>query len=503
VIALRRVLKYTVIIAALLLASFIEPYWLKTKTYISPYMAEAGIRPIDNRAYGAIARLEVDEMPVNMEDGLVVSLINRIKEIAAGQVLWPGFDPTGIPLAFYNGKNTFLFGHPAPPGEFIQMQMEGAPVWFFPGRHRTIVANTHIELAGELVATIMLDPTLNSPENSPELNTLAGVAIHEMFHVYQSRHQSAWPFANEADSFLYPVTDAEIIALRRQEIEALRRALESDTPDQIAGWAKRAMKARRERFGKMDGVFAEYERRIEKIEGLACYVEALVVKQSVASRLDYRQAAEIRYSCYGTGSALAALLDRVAPGWKDGFENRLRALDEVLREVLGDLVHTGGCDFSPDETEHFSEWAREDVRRRLEERLSREKAFAGRPGRRLIIESAEHMPLRVVAMDPLNIHLVHRESGVLHTRLLHLHAGESRIEMLREGDAVIEGLTEGVGPHPLFSGVKRVEFVVGEGDLRVNESQDMLKIVGKGINAELRARQWMAQGDTLRVFLKD
>lgn len=131
-IALRRVLKYTVIIAALLLASFIEPYWLKTKTYISPYMAEAGIRPIDNRAYRAVAPLEVDEMPANMEDGLVVSLINRIKEIAAGQVLWPGFDPTGIPLAFYDGKNTFLFGHPAPPGEFTQMQMEGVPVWFFP-----------------------------------------------------------------------------------------------------------------------------------------------------------------------------------------------------------------------------------------------------------------------------------------------------------------------------------------------------------------------------------
>src|SRR5690606_13239264 len=102
-----------------------------------------------------------------------------------------------------------------------------------------------------------------------------------------------------------------------------------------------------------------------------------------------------------------------------------------------------------------------------------------------------------------NIHLVHRESGVLHTRLLHLHAGESRIEMLRGGDAMIEGLTEGVGPHPLISGVKRSEFVVGEGDLSVNESQGMLKIVGKGTNAELRARQWIAQGDTLRVFLKD
>src|SRR5690554_6082162 len=102
------------------------------------YMAEAGIRLIDNRAYRAVAPLEVDEMPANMEDGLVVSLINRIKEIAAGQVLWPGFDPTGIPLALYDGKNTFLFGHPAPPGEFTQMRMEGVPVWFFPGRHRTI-----------------------------------------------------------------------------------------------------------------------------------------------------------------------------------------------------------------------------------------------------------------------------------------------------------------------------------------------------------------------------
>lgn len=428
----------------------------------------------------------------------VRSLLDRIRRIGKEQVLWPGFDPSSIPFALYDGKNTFLFNHPAPPEEFERVQVGETTACLLPGRHEAIVAISCVELGGVLVATLMLDSSM--PPLEPD--ELAAIAIHEMFHVYQSGRLSFWQFANESDRFLYPTTDASIIALRRHEIEALRRALKSQRLDDIAGWAKRAMRARRERFARMDKAFAEYERRAEKIEGVAAYVEALAARRTGADDLDGEQAGEVRRTCYATGRALAVLLDRVAPRWKDAFEDRLRFLDEALEEALDGLAHVKERDFAPNESKRFDTWAREDVKRRWDERLARENAFVNRPGQRFIVESSEEAPLRVFGMDPSNVHLVHRALGVLHTRLLHLRGGESRIEMLREGDAVVEGLTEGVGPHPLFDGVKRAEFVVGEGKLEMSEFPGMLKISGKGIKARLQVRQWTARGGTLRVLLE-
>lgn len=436
--------------------------------------------------------------------GFVASLVQRVKEMAAGEVggngevasgLWPGFDPTAIPLAVYDGAATYLFGHPAPPGEFEATRVGAEPAWRYPGRHEAILANTCIELGGTMVATLMLA----APPD--ELDMIAGVAIHEMFHVYQARRPGAWPYANEAARFLYPVTDAAVLALRRQEIEALRRAVESETPAAAAGWARRALGARRERFGKLAAELAEYERSLERIEGLAAYVEALATKRGPSERLDGERAGEIRLTCYGTGHALAVLLDRLAPGWKGEFERRLRWLDQELAGALEGMSHVAECEFEPAELEGIGAWANEEVARRLEERRALEEAFAARPGRRLVVEAAQESPLMLAAFDPSNVHVIRRELGVLHTRLLHLCAGESRIEMLREGDAIVEGLTEGVGPHPLFHGVRRVEIVVGDRALHVRESGGILDIAGGGITARLLAREWSQVGDTLRVAL--
>ena len=133
-----------------------------------------------------------------------------------------------------------------------------------------------------MVATLMLDSALSSLD----LDSLAGIAIHEAFHVYQFGNPSVWPFANEADRFFYPVTDVDLMALRRQEIEALRRAIESTSLDAKMGWAKRAVRARQERFARMDTRLVEYERRTEKVEGLAAYVEAMAVRRTPVDNLD-------------------------------------------------------------------------------------------------------------------------------------------------------------------------------------------------------------------------
>src|SRR5690606_31215857 len=81
---------------------------------------------------------------------------------------------------------------------------------------------------------------------------------------------------NEADMLLYPVDDAGLLALRRRESAALRRALAAaDRADQVAVacWTRLALDARDERFATMDSAFSTYERLTELNEGLASYLQ--------------------------------------------------------------------------------------------------------------------------------------------------------------------------------------------------------------------------------------
>jgi hypothetical protein len=86
-----------------------------------------------------------------------------------------------------------------------------------------------------------------------------GIAIHEAFHAFQKEHHPTWA-ADEMQFFVNPITDPELLGLRRLESEALRRALGSDHQTEGACWAALAMELRHERFQKMPPGAAAYER---------------------------------------------------------------------------------------------------------------------------------------------------------------------------------------------------------------------------------------------------
>jgi len=102
----------------------------------------------------------------------VFALVDEFDRMAA-QPLWPGFDARKTPLELYDGTNTYLFRHPAPPPEFSPV--EGHPgFWVSPGRHETMRANTSVKLGGLMTATL----------EGADI-TLAPVLVHECFHVFQ------------------------------------------------------------------------------------------------------------------------------------------------------------------------------------------------------------------------------------------------------------------------------------------------------------------------------
>ena len=377
-----------------------------------------------------------------------VAVEREVKRMAAAhaetQSLWPGFDPLAIPLAVFDGERTYLFRHPDPPKGFTPVADAGPAARALEGRHEAVTANTNSEIGGVATATLIIDP--ERTDRSPA--SLAAVAIHEAFHVHQRARHPGW-IGNEADLFVYPTDSPELLASRRLETRALRRALADQDAAGAACWARRALELRRQRYAGMDSAFAAYERGTELNEGLAAYVE---MRAANLREVHWPPAefgpTEVRLRAYATGPALALLLGRFKTGWEATFEaDDRQTLDEALTTALGPGTV---CAFEDAAIAEAERKARTDVNELASRRQERLAAFEGKSGWRVVVEAGDGEPLWPQGFDPLNVERV-GAGRVLHTRYLRLGNGAGQIEVLNA-----ESLTQGAGEHPLFQGIRRV-----------------------------------------------
>jgi hypothetical protein len=364
-----------------------------------------------------------------------------VRKVASEGEIWPGYDPLAVPLAVFDGSETHLFRHPAPPGDFVER--EGRHV--FEGRHPSVVANSSAWIGEAATATVWLE-TLSAGSTA---RNCAALVLHEGFHVFQGTTGRRWG-ADESQLFLYPVDDDTLLSIRRLETEALRRAFESDREDAEACWARLALDLRSERFRHMDDPFVAYERGIETLEGTAAYVQHRAEKRdTLGFPAEGFGAEDVRSRAYVTGVAWALLLDRFEPGWRDGFGADDGALlDVLLADALTPSASSLACAFTPAERAAALRVARDDVAEVQRGRTERREAFESSPGWTIIVEAAPSSPLWPRGFDPLNLTRV--EGGVLHTRFLKLGNESGGLEVM--GGTV---LTEEVGPHPILNGILR------------------------------------------------
>ncbi len=353
------------------------------------------------------------------------SLVAEFDRMAA-QSLWPGFDARKIPLELYDQINTYLVRHPSPPKDFLPV--EGHPGFLvFPGRHSSMRANTSIEIAGVMTATLGFERV--------DTRT-AAILVHECFHVFQARAYPKWT-ANEAVLFTYPMEDAAGLMLARLEMEAMARALAASRPE---CWTERMLALRRERMARLPAEAAAYDRGTELHEGLAQYVEGLAAGRK---EVPFRSFApgEFRLRSYVAGEGLARLLDRLQPGWKSTMAD---SFDDLFPKRAASL-----CDFTADERKAVETKAQEDVAKLEQERAQVLQAFQSQPGWRILVVTAGSKPLWPEAFDPLNVTRL-SQKGILHKRWLKLKNESGSIEILNHGS-----MTEAAGAHPLFHGVRQ------------------------------------------------
>jgi hypothetical protein len=403
---------------------------------------------------------------------------------ALGDVdLWPGFDPRAVPLAIFDGERTLLFGHPVPPEGFAPVP--GHPgVFALRGRHPAVTANGSANIAGHPTATVLMSGPIAMPAG------LIGIAVHEKFHVFQRARHPGWS-GNEVELFTYPFADAAALALRRLETQALRGALAARDGASVACWSGLATALRRDRFAALRAGAVEWERRSELNEGLARYVEHRAMGYDdvhVIPAEDFPPE-ELRWRVYRSGAAMARLLDRLNPHWRDSLERRdttakaATPLDSLLDEAARRATLTTNvrvpCGFEPETRAAAVRTAARDVES-LRERLAQERESAlGRSGWRIVFV-APGEPLFPQEFDPLNVRVV-SPGEVVHSRFLRLGNKGGTIEVL---DAT--ALTEAAGAHPLFNGVRAVTVTGLAHEPIIATENGVLTVRAKGLSAELR-----------------
>jgi hypothetical protein len=342
----------------------------------------------------------------------------------AAQPLWPGFQPEKTPLEIFDGKNTYLLRHPAPPAEF--KPLNGHPgFWVYAGKHSNVRANTSVELVGVWTATVedSMDPA---------------VLIHECFHAFERQKHPLW-VANEAALFAYPVEDSQALALSRLELEAMSRALTAANP---TCWSARVRAVRQRRFSLLPKDAVGYERGNELNEGLAQYVEGMASgRKDVKFRVFGPE--EVRQRGYLSGEALARLLDRIDSDWKTKVNDGLDTLLPQTWDV------DSACDFTQAETQSAESQAETYIAKLKDQRSEVMKAFESQPGWRVTVTAASGKPLMLAGFDPLNVSRLSAEA-VLHKRWLKLQSDSGSLEIMFLSLRAWQ-INHSVGPEPGIS----------------------------------------------------
>lgn len=425
----------------------------------------------------------------------------RALDEAGARSVWPGFRPSDLPIALYDGEKTLLLRHPSPPPEFKPMP-DRPGVVVAPGRYPAVVSNSTREIGGVRTATVVATP-------GQDVHGTLLACVEEVFHVFWlARHTSFRP--NEMARYAYPVKDARNLERLLAEDEALARAIEAKSDTEAAAWAATALRIRGERTPALSEEARMFETALEMMEGTANYVARVALgegPEQTAVRLRKGRPAEgIRWRFYDTGAAVCLLLDRLEPGWKariDG-EPDLTIVD-LLEAALGSAtVERRG--FTEKDIADFAARTAGDVKALADRQERTRTDLLARPGARVVVECADGAePFRVQRFDPINL-LVLDGGEVAHANFITLSNASGSVEVtnaafVRGAFAGTVSLTVAAGRHPLGDGVGRLTVTGIHAAPVVTRDGGTVTLEGGGIRATLRNAAVRTDGDEIRIIV--
>jgi hypothetical protein len=424
------------------------------------------------------------------EHALLVAVLERLVAITKHPV-WPGFAPATMPLAIaiIDAESTW---RTSPSPDTIASAQSTAKVpgsqtmLRSPGIDPRIVANFVADFDGIPTATVIVPAGAVPNGADTGWNEIAGLAAHELFHVYQAENGFA-PGGNEAVLLTAPWDDPEGLALAWAEWTALRRAVSSREDERAYAALPDAVALRRERAAHLPEEMLEYIRATEFKEGTARYVQARARRDDPSDYASWmsEQSLDLRRKCYDSRLAWCLLLDRFGPPeWKATVSSSPgTSLDEMAVSLAGGRA-----------TEAAGSWrdlipsTGDNIERERAHRDQRLSSLRSPKRGHAVVRPAPGLDLVVAGFDPINVSVCDAAT-VVHERYLALAAGDASLTMLD-----MAAITTSNGDHPLFAGLREAEICGSEegagvwldprlrieGDHRVAERADGTLIIELG-----------------------
>jgi len=405
--------------------------------------------------------------------------------------LWPGFKVAEIPVMVFDSINTWLFHSETAPDGFTEVK-EHPGVYKFNGQYPIVWGNSVARLGDKWIATSVFSSYARRTGEKYTARDLAGIIIHEQFHIFQRVNHPRWQ-QNDGLLLLYPAETVEALFLRRVEKEAFKRAVLSGNTGETSGWVKEALSYRDQRLHMINTVFWQYEKELQRTEGLSDYIE------KVARGLDPLNASEItngiapagvRDLGYVEGRWIAMILDKINPGWKVALEENDTLYLEDILEKSANYLPGSTTRFSSDEIEIIRADAESDFLIWQEKKKQETEQFNDLPGYRVEINASAN-PLVIRIFEPLEIEILDDRS-VYHRLIFSAgnEAGTLRImnqpciswfdNSLRIEKLVITGLKESPG---IIENEKKL--VIKSNNISIDLKYSDLNITGSSYSLEL------------------
>lgn len=344
-----------------------------------------------------------DPQPILRIDPLMLVQAREVWSLIAQRdnPVWPGWNAADTPLLFYlPGVQDVLINHPKQPEGFRQYNgpaalpgfaifvRDGKTFFEFDGQNTvtdvasvpTLVVADTLSNRRSNVRGWLLDPRpaeAKADELSWEqllgspYDTLTMIG-HEAFHAFQ-RRQAPNKGGNELALTRYPALSPANNVGFALEAELLAAALKAKSPEEMKTYAMQWLAVRLDRRARIGDEAADYEDRMEFLEGLAKYVEWRMLEvlegktphanmawvqgfngytdlKSQRDRLigqvvkmmsgqtnvnnDPYGASPVRMRLYFSGMGIAAILDRLDPGWKSKIFEPSVTLTSLMMSVL-------------------------------------------------------------------------------------------------------------------------------------------------------------------------
>lgn len=255
--------------------------------------------------------------------------------------VWPGFWPAGQAYLIYDGRTAVLVADDRPPAAWRPVD---------PGRLPGVLCGMAYRRSGPLPSlTGNFDMEYPVGEGSAAAVPWSGgmfrtlsLLFHERFHAFQQERftptRGAGELGQQEETFLSAasVGGPRFRAMAEVERRLLRDALAASDPERTRAILRSYLAVRDERMAGAEEEVRRAEINVERKEGSAEYVgftAATVAtgagRQRVRKALDERLAmaldttrlgsgayAQFRARLYGTGGALAWLLEEMVPDWR-------------------------------------------------------------------------------------------------------------------------------------------------------------------------------------------